>query len=641
MVRDDSDALVRLFGVPEVRADQQSSVFPLRGFCFLALLALAPNNRLTRAQAAEQLWDNDGTPANLRNLRQLLLRMHRASPAFETLVGVDANTVWLSAQRTQIDLCRFLSLTSERDPPVTEILHLYRGDLLQGIDPGTDALRDQLRFSATYCRERYYAMLESGLKESVRYGTADLSVLRAIELHALAIDPLREETYRMLIAAFGAIGRPNEARRLYKALAEALKIDGEVSPVIETKTAMARATAQVIDFAAKRAVPAQAPRLALLAPRWIAGRSPKDNLHRLLVEDIANELARYRSLVALAPHSTFQADDDGGLIDKNDVLRADYAMSSVVRPGEGLGELGVRLVETSSARVVWSGDFSLRQDVLVSSSRRVIAQVAAEISGAIESDTFRRLEKTNNPSSYVMFLRGQNALKTSDLRSVRRARKEYKAAIAEDDRFAEAYSGLSCSLYLEWILLGGTEPRLLADAKELAEAAIARDPASAAGYWRKADVLLYQQDFDGSEECFQKASELHPNSADILLDHSDALGHVGDADEAWRMFERAIELNPTPPDFYWWVGASIGFSQTNYPKVVELCGRLQSDEPVLRLLAAAHGQMGNLSAAREYGLRIKEAYPGQTAEEMTSLQPHRSKQDLQPFIDGLRVSGID
>jgi len=116
-----------------VRADQQLGIFPLRGFCLLALLALAQDNRLTRAQIAAQLWDNDGTAANLRNLRQLLLRMHRASPAFDTLVGVDAGTVWLTDQRDRIDLCRFLSLAAEREPSVTEVLQLYRGDLLQGV----------------------------------------------------------------------------------------------------------------------------------------------------------------------------------------------------------------------------------------------------------------------------------------------------------------------------------------------------------------------------------------------------------------------------------------------------------------------------------------------------------------------------
>jgi tetratricopeptide (TPR) repeat protein len=128
--------------------------------------------------------------------------------------------------------------------------------------------------------------------------------------------------------------------------------------------------------------------------------------------------------------------------------------------------------------------------------------------------------------------------------------------LSEDRGFADAYSGASCSLYLEWLLLGGNDPTLLTEARELAEQAIRHDPSNSAGYWRKAMVGLYQHDFDGSQECFVRARELHPNSADILLDHSDAMGFVGDADQAWTMFERAIDLNPTPPDHYWWAGAT-------------------------------------------------------------------------------------
>ena len=368
--------------------------------------------------------------------------------------------------------------------------------------------------------------------------------------------------------------------------------------------------------------------------------SDRDNFLCALVEDIANELARYKSHLTLAPHSSFQAMHDGGVLLENGLLRADYTVSSFVRPGDGAGSLSVRLVHSNSGAIVWAGDFALQNEVLVHSSRVLVARIASEVSGAVESDTLKQLERTGNASSYLHFLRGQNALKTCDLRSVRRARRSYASAIKEDGRFAEAYSGVSCSLYLKWLLLGGNDPKLLSEARELADLAIRHDPNSSSGHWRKAMVALYQHDFAQSEQCFHRAQDLHPNSADILLDHSDAMGFVGDANDAWRMFERAIDLNPTPPDHYWWAGASIAFSKADYSRAIELCGQLDNDKSVLRLLAACHGQMGNIVEAREYGRRLMETYPGESAENMTRLQPHRSKQDLQPFIDGLRMAGI-
>lgn len=627
-----------------MRADLRTGVFPTRGFGLLALLALAPGSQLTRTQAAAHLWDSRDTSASLSNLRQLLLRMQRSFPGLRALLGLDSSALWLTEQREQIDLCRLLSITNE--PPtlsLTIAMSLYRGDLLQG-QLLSGALGDVAAHSVALVRNRYFSVMTQCITEIVRYGRADASLLQSAEFHMLSIDGSREETYRTLIAAYGSLGRVDEARRVYKILSEVLKLDGLGAPVAETRSTVTRATARVVENRAEwpvdRKIAHRVPRLALLAPRWVVGAHSGENFHRLFVEDIANELARYRSHVTIAAHSAFQVQEDSGLVLANQTLRADYSLSSVVRSGEELGVLSVRLVQTQSAAIIWTREFPLGLDQLVVSSRLLIAQLAAEISGAIERDSFVNLRRTDNPSSYLMFLQGQSALKTSDLRSVRRARKEYRAAIGEDDGFAEAYSGLSCSLYLEWILLGGNDPRLLADARELAEAAIKRDPASSAGYWRKADVLLYQHDFDGCEEYFRRAAELHPNSADIILDHGDALGFIGDAEEAWGMFEKAIELNPMPPEHYWWVGASIAFSQTHYDKVIELCGRVSSEEPVLRLLAAAHGQLGNLSEAREYGRRLAEVYPGQSAEEMTRLQPHRSKRHLQPFVEGLHRAGI-
>ena len=81
--------------------------------------------------------------------------------------------------------------------------------------------------------------------------------------------------------------------------------------------------------------------------------------------------------------------------------------------------------------------------------------------------------------------------------------------------------------------------------------------------------------------------------------------------------------------------------EADYKKALDLCGQLENEEPAMRLLAAIHGQLGNLPEARDYGQRLREAYPGQTAAEMTRLQPHRSKDHLQPFLDGLGVAGIE
>lgn len=632
---------VRLFGRPEIEAALQSRVFPSRGYCLLAMLALAPTRSTSRALAAAQLWDSQDTHANLGNMRQLLLRMQKAMPSLSSIIAVDEKSLRI-IDPSQIDVCRFLDsddLSTGRG--LSKLMDIYRGDLLQGIDLGV--ADDPFTVGRTYLRERYFGFAYSAVKELTRYGHADSSVIQAWERQALAIDSGREETYRTLIAAYGALGRGDDSRRVFALLTDMVRLEGGDGPQSDTRTMLARATAKAIDL---RSAPIDQasrggarPRVALLAPNWVT-TSGTDNFLRLFVEDMANELARYKSIVALAAHSTFQAPSDGGVLDDNSRLRADYTVGTLVRPGPGLGELTVRLVSSRSRSILWAADYPLTPDLMLQSNRTLVARIVAGLSAAVERDSLASPQRTDMASAYMMFLRGQEALKSCDLRSVRRARRWYAQAVSEDHRFADAYSGLSCSLYLEWLLLGGNDPKLLVEARELAERAVQCDPSNSTGYWRKAMAALYQHDFDGSETSFRKAQELHPNSADILLDHSDAMGFVGDANEAWTMFERALDLNPTPPDHYWWAGASIAFSQADYAKAIDLCARLGSDESVLRLLAASHGHLGNLTEAREYGRRLLENYPNETAESMTRLQPHRTQAGLEPFMQGLRIAGV-
>lgn len=635
---------LRLLGFPAVRTGASAGTFPTRGYGLFAMLATSPGLAMSRAQAAAQLWENGDTKANFVNLRQLIMRMTKTLPSLPSILAIDEKTLRIIAP-WEIDVCRFLDLADLATiEGARALIELYRGDLLQGIDLPTLPREDPFATSRTYLRERFFGFVATAVKELTSYGHADVALLRLLERHAFSIDGSREETYRALISAYGAIGCDEDSRRLFGLLTETLRRDGSPAPDSDTRSSLARATTRSVDMRALPMVDARKsgvilPRVGLLAPNWVSLGSPR-NFLRAFVEDIANELARYSSLMTLAAHSSFLATNDGGALFDNSALRTDYTVTSVVRPGDGPGALTVRLVNSRTNSIVWADEYPLGEELIIRSGRVMIARIASALSKAIENDQLGSLNRTSDGSAYVSFLAGQDALKTSDLRHMRRARKCYREALSHDRCFADAYSGLSCSLYVEWLLLGGNDPKLLFEAGELASLAIAHDPNNSSGYWRKAMVSLYQHRFDDSEECFTRAQELHPNSADILLDHSDALGHVGDANLAWSKFERAIDLNPTPPDHYWWAGASIAFSQGEYEKAIGLCGRLASEESVLRLLAASHGQLGNKDEARHYGQLLAESYPGETAENMARLQPHRSKSDLQPFIDGLRIAGV-
>ena len=166
------------------------------------------------------------------------------------------------------------------------------------------------------------------------------------------------------------------------------------------------------------------------------------------------------------------------------------------------------------------------------------------------------------------------------------------------------------------------------------------DRGAAIGFWIQAIVDLHQRNFERSAERFEEAEALSPNSADLIVQHADALGHFGLAEEAWRKFERAIDLNPMPPDHYWWAGACIAFFMDRYDKSIELCGNMSNTDSVVRILAASHALQGNLAEARVFSDKVKEMYPEQGSNNIEKLIPLKHKHLGRKIVEGLRLAGI-
>jgi len=260
---------------------------------------------------------------------------------------------------------------------------------------------------------------------------------------------------------------------------------------------------------------------------------------------------------------------------------------------------------------------------------------------AIERSRLNEKRQQQDPHGYLRYLEGQVALKNCDLPKLRRARAVFREAAGMDPRFCAIRARIAQTFYLEWLMLGGSDPDLLRRAKAEAGLAIELDTGAASGHWINGVVSLYQRDFDQSEESFMLAEALSPHNADFLLQHADALAHKGEIDAGWQRFEQAIALNPLPPDHYWWAGASILLSKRDFAGAIDMCARMGNDEPVIRLLAACHALAGNLDAARSYGRRVRENYPDATAASLADIPPYKRAVDRQLLFEGFRLAGIN
>lgn len=245
------------------------------------------------------------------------------------------------------------------------------------------------------------------------------------------------------------------------------------------------------------------------------------------------------------------------------------------------------------------------------------------------------------PEAYSAYLVGRDAARVLSLPNLRRARRAYLEATRSDTSMAAPQARLAETLYIEWALLGGTEPDLLERAAAHAERARRTDPGAAVAHWVSGAVALYRRDTDRVLDHYDDAEVLAPNCADLLLEHADALSHLERHAAARARLARALDLNPFPPDRYWWIGASIAFGDQDFEAAAGFCDRIESKETAVGLRAASYAMAGRLEDARAWVRQARETLPNTSVDDLRRLAPNppdgRKDKD---YRSGLALAGF-
>lgn len=650
--------ILHLAGVPHV-AKPMEGVFPAKGYILITMLLLAGGKHMNRQAIATLLWEDAPEEKASTNLRQLLARINRFWPLDEAVIETQGASLVAGPAAIHTDLAAIMKwrksqVLAER----VAAIRLVKGDLLATLDTGGEELSQWFRSERERFRQRVLSLADEVLMEMTRFARAQKNDIEEIGEHMLMLEPEREETFRVLIEAYGRNNNLEAVSRTFELLKTMMQREFNDEPKAEIAGLVRRILAnnagpsaevhgRHADAAGEFSVPkesellivrglAKLPRVALLPPNPTMGEEC-DPLARVLVEEVANDLSRYRTFAVVAPHSSFGAVDLHEP-ERLDALRNRYLVSSFMVPGEP--SLALRLELYPGREILWAAEFRINADQLPTAFKLISRQISVTLASEIEQDQLKRMRADPQPHAYRHYLEGKLLLQDCDLPKLRRARREFRKAVDLDRYFAPARSANAQTLYQEWLMLGANDPTLLNQARLEADAAISIDPGDGAGYRMAAVVSLNQRDFDTASSKFLEAEVLNPHSADLLLSHADALAHLGDAEAGWKRFQMALDLNPFPPDYYWWSGATIAIRRRDYRGAIELCERMSSDEPVLRALAISHGLLGNKDIARQYGARIREMYPGVTISDIVNLAPDRKTEDRMLVAEGLRIAGL-
>jgi DNA-binding SARP family transcriptional activator len=240
----------------------------------LAYLVLRSDVPQSREYLAFLLWPESNESQARTNLRQLLHHLRRALPAECSLLVTDNHTArWRSDPGCSIDVVEFEAAVAraaeaEKNGDAATARQalelaakLYHDDLLPNLyDEWLEGQREQLRQQYTEILGRLAATLEIA-------GEYPLAIRHATRL--VAVDPLRETSYQLLMRLHVRNHDRSSALRVYHQCMRALKRELGVTPAKATQDLFN----QALKFEQPAAPAAEPPTSVATAPLPMVGRT--------------------------------------------------------------------------------------------------------------------------------------------------------------------------------------------------------------------------------------------------------------------------------------------------------------------------------------------------------------------------------
>jgi tetratricopeptide (TPR) repeat protein len=230
-------------------------------------------------------------------------------------------------------------------------------------------------------------------------------------------------------------------------------------------------------------------------------------------------------------------------------LNVDAVVEGTVLHSGDQVRITAQLIEASTDKHLWSrsyeGEF---RDTLVLQNR-VAREIADQIRINLTPQEQAALKNVRvvNPEAYESYLKGRYFWNKRTADGLKAAQAYFNQAIEEDQKYAQAYSGLADTYALlgDWQYAVMTPKEAFPKAKAAAIKALELDSALGEAHNSLAFVLDgFDWDFDSAGKEFQRAIELNPGYATAHHWYAWHLSLLGRYDEAIAEMRKAENLDP-------------------------------------------------------------------------------------------------
>ncbi len=379
------------------------------------------------------------------------------------------------------------------------------------------------------------------------------------------------------------------------------------------------------------------------------GSDPKgDKFAEMMTEDVITDLSHSKDFAVIARNSTDVY--KGKPVDARAVghdLNVKYVLEGSVEALPGRVRATAQLINTATNSHVWSERFEGQGDDIFAVEADVTNRIATSILShdAAVANSERSLIRRKPPqqwSAYDAYQAGLEASHKMSAADLPKAEEMFSKAIAIDPNFARAHLGLAW-LNLLKLLFGNGAPDV-ALAKMLTEAtkAAALDPDDGEAHAALAQVysLLHDQPRMAAE--VDRALNLAPNNADILVLTSAFLLQTDRAELAMNNISRALKLNPNYPFWYNTTLFADYFYAGNFAKSYDYAREAAKTATVnTDFLAMITAQLGKTEESAQARNALMKTDPAWSVERLlTNFGNYSGPRELDNLVTGATKAGL-
>lgn len=453
-----------------------------RGPAIVAYLARCPGMVATRERLADLFWGDSDSEHSRNSLRQTLSVLRRdLSRAGVDLIQSRGESIGLAQDAVRVDVEEFETGLSARSVQELEkALTNYTGPFLDGLYLGSNGFDDWVASE----RDRLLSRALEAFEKLARLVDPEAGVILADRV--LAMEPTREESYRLKMELLLACGQRDRAIRTYEACRSMLKKEFGVDVGPQTR-ALWQSIISAADTASNaqsaNAVPAGQrlgrPSISVADFINLTGKQGDDFFAKGLVQDITTALSEVADYVVLSALSPVEKNDPAEETKIPGMLRARYVLSgSVQRSGNGL-RVNIQLVDAAGGHNVWAQKFDGHSENALEFQDRIAQSVVLAVILELQLTNWKVRDKSPPGPPEVRRLVNEALMKyfemTRDSLLVGIELAEKAVSIGPDNARAKRTLSIIISMSVAFGSLP-REPGQIERAVELAQAAVRAVP---------------------------------------------------------------------------------------------------------------------------------------------------------------------